>query len=639
MKKNLLTLSGLLLAAMSINAQTTAGGTAATILGGGPMILDSLTFTGGIQTYTVPCGVTTLSVTAYGAQGADGAVGGNSAVGGTGGRGGAVSATLSVTPGQILNVFVGGAGAAPTGGFNGGANGGSTNAGGGGGATDIRYPGTSLGERLIIAAGGGGGGRAGCETAGVSGGNGGGGGSNGVAGVDAPTSGGSAGGGQGAIGTAGGAAGTGCGGFLGSPGAAGSSGTGGVGGAGQSCCCFSFGSIPGGGGGGGGLLGGGGGGGGSAGTTGCSGNDKGGGGGGAGGTNDYSGAISGMNLSSTRGGNGAVYFSYPDMTPVAEVISGNATLCAGATTTYSVPTDALANNYQWTVSSEVTIVSGQGTNSILVMGASAGTATISVYGENTTCSLIGPTTNFTVTVNAQPSYSASASVTTVCDGAPSTLNVTGSDSYIWAPGSLTGASVSVTPSTTTTYTVTGIDGNGCSNTATTTVTVNSLPVVTYVAPTPIVCTYNPVLTLAGGAPAGGTYTGTAVTAGVFDPAVAGAGTFPVTYTYTDANSCVNTAVANITVSLCTGINNAAELSSVHLVSNLVDNQLQIRWEGKAVVTSYEITDAVGRKVASKEINSTNAADVSVDELADGNYVLTLTSKDGNKAALKFAKRK
>ena len=269
-------------------------------------------FTGAMQTFAVPAGVGSVQLNVYGAQGGNGAAGGNSAQGGAGGLGGYATGTLAVTPGQVLNIFVGGQGTTPTGGFNGGGNGGNQNAGGGGGASDVRVGGTADANRIIVAGGGGGGGRAGCETNIVAGGVGGaGGGGNGANGTDAPTSGGSAGGGKGGTTAAAGAAGTGCAGFLGSPGSGtlGSS-TGGNGGAGQSCCCFTFGSIPAGGGGGGGFQGGFGGGGGSAGTTGCSGNDKGAGGGGAGGTSFIGGVTGGTTANGTQLGNGLVRVCY-----------------------------------------------------------------------------------------------------------------------------------------------------------------------------------------------------------------------------------------------------------------------------------------------------------------------------------------
>ena len=58
------------------------------------------------------------------------------------------------------------------------------------------------------------------------------------------------------------------------------------------------------------------------------------------------------------------------------------------------------------------------------------------------------------------------------------------------------------------------------------------------------CSNSAPLTLSGGSPAGGTYSGTGVTAGVFNPSV---GSQTITYTYVGGNSCVNTATTLITV--------------------------------------------------------------------------------------------
>jgi hypothetical protein len=84
------------------------------------------------------------------------------------GRGAVVSGVVSVTPGQVLYVEVGGTGGLPAGGFNGGGESGSAlldprlaQDGGGGGASDVRTVPMSAGvisltSRLIVAGGGGG---------------------------------------------------------------------------------------------------------------------------------------------------------------------------------------------------------------------------------------------------------------------------------------------------------------------------------------------------------------------------------------------------------------------------------------------------------------------------------------------------
>lgn len=83
---------------------------------------------------------------------------------------------------------------------------------------------------------------------------------------------------------------------------------------------------------------------------------------------------------------------------------------------------------------------------------------------------------------------------------------------------------------------------GCTDSATQTIEVMALPNVA--APTlPGVCISASPVTLTGGTPAGGTYSGTAVTSGVFDPATAGAGTHNIYYIYTNTNGCTNSDTA------------------------------------------------------------------------------------------------
>jgi len=219
-------------------------------------------YTGKRQWFTVPTGVTRLTVVARGASG-----GSNFRYDG-GGRGGRIYAVIPVTPGERLAVLVGGAGLQPNGGFNGGGSGGTYSgrfsAQGGGGASDVRQGGDRLTNRILVAGGGGGQGAPlepyNCYSEGSPqpNGNGGkGGGSTGGPGQNgcyAPGSGGGAFGGSQSAGGGGGAGGYG----IGNPGNPGSLGRGGTGGAGCHGAC----SQPGepGGGGGAGYFGGGGGG-------------------------------------------------------------------------------------------------------------------------------------------------------------------------------------------------------------------------------------------------------------------------------------------------------------------------------------------------------------------------------------------
>lgn len=107
-------------------------------------------YTGKKQTFAVPSGVTSLTITAYGASG--GSFGSY-----TGGLGGLIKAKIAVKPGESLSIFVGERGL--IGGrsaFNGGGPGYGDRhhrSGGGGGASDVRL---DTGVRILIAGGGGG---------------------------------------------------------------------------------------------------------------------------------------------------------------------------------------------------------------------------------------------------------------------------------------------------------------------------------------------------------------------------------------------------------------------------------------------------------------------------------------------------
>ena len=117
----------------------------------------NFTYTGGTQSYVVPSGVTSVTITAWGA--------------GSGGiSGGLTQATVPVKSGEKLSVVVGGAGQRPptehnggAGGFNGGGNGGNSNcckgrtlrdpgAGGGGASTVLHQD----GSYAVVAGGAGG---------------------------------------------------------------------------------------------------------------------------------------------------------------------------------------------------------------------------------------------------------------------------------------------------------------------------------------------------------------------------------------------------------------------------------------------------------------------------------------------------
>ena len=138
----------------------------------------------------------------------------------------------------------------------------------------------------------------------------------------------------------------------------------------------------------------------------------------------------------------------------------------------------------------------------------------------------------------------------ICIGDSLNLQASGASTYSWLPltglSTGTGPNVIAKPTSTVGYTVTAINSSGCQAIDNFTISVNPLPVVHF-PNLSAVCQNDPPLTLSGGTPVGGVYSGAGVSGGSFDPSVAGAGIITLQYEYTDANGCSDFNPATIEV--------------------------------------------------------------------------------------------
>ncbi len=451
-------------------------------------------YTGSMQTYTVPPGVTEIQIECWGAQGgASGICGG--ALDFDGGHGGYAIGNLTVTPGEDLYIFVGenpegNPMGYAAGGFNGGGDS-QTYGGPGGGASDVRQGGSTLDDRVIVA-GGGGGGNNGCPDHGDGGDGGGLSGVDGVAfyGFDP---------GEGGTQVAGGA------GYGGA-----GSGSFGQGGHGISYHM---------GGGGGGWYGGGG-----AYASGS-----------GGGSSYIDGVTDGETTVGVREGHGQVIIEVL-CTPITVTVSDDV-ICLGESFTLEgsglgtiswdggvengVPfTPATSGVFTYTASSddggdcvyaldievialpvvvatadeteiclgESVILSGSGADTYSWdMGVTDGVAfepgvgteiyTVTGTDAGTGCE---NTDEIEVIVNDLPAVVANASDTEICLGESFTLTGSGATTYVWTPdGTLDGEEITPEATGTTTYEVTGTDDNGCVNESSIDITVYEALTITY----------------------------------------------------------------------------------------------------------------------------------------------------------------
>lgn len=398
----------------------------------------TLSYSGSISNFTVPAGVTMLTIDASGAQG------GSGTASYTGGKGARMKGDFSVTPGQILKILVGQQGGSHA----------TNQAGGGGGGTFVT---TASNDALVIAGGGSGGG--GMSSF-----------SNGNPGLITPSGGNSASSTGGIPGYGGGTAG-------------GSSGGGGLIGNGSVTACVGLSAglsfINGGNGGTAVSTGGAGGfGGGSSGEWSCKGSTGAGGGysGGAGCSNvgvaGAGGSINnGINQTNTSGnqtGNGQVIISWIAITGCPSATRTPVTVTVNTTT---VPTGAATQSY--CTGSTVANLTATGTGLLWYNAASGGTALA------TSAALVSGTHYFAtqtiggfescarldvlVTVNAilDAPTPVTATPATICAGSSSALTGTSTGNtinwYTVASGgtalgsSISGANYPVSPGTSTTY--------------------------------------------------------------------------------------------------------------------------------------------------------------------------------------------
>ncbi|MBI3133495.1 MAG: T9SS type A sorting domain-containing protein [Bacteroidetes bacterium] len=556
---------------MKKNYTWKAAALAATLITGSGLNAQVSTFnyTGAVQTYTVPAGVTLIAVDVYGADGY-----------GAGGLGGRVQANMPVVPGEVLEVYVGGAGTPTLGGFNGGGNAGSiTTYGGGGGASDIRQGGSTLADRVIVAGGGGGTG-SNCGTDSAPGGHGGGligesgclyfcsscqytgaGGTQSAGGIAGPTAHGSCGGNQ-----------------DGSFGQGGSNTTGGYGT-----------------GGGGGYYGGG---------SGC-----------------------------FEGAGGGSSYTYPMATAVVHtqgVQSGNGMititpLCDGLTTTVSATSLCLGESFTVTASSTNggTISWDNGvTDGVAYTPAAVGVVT---YTASST-SVDDCPFSVDIEVFDVPSVTAMADNTEICLGETVTFTAGGTaDSYIWDNGVTDGIAFTPAASGTVTYTATGtITATGCDNTASVDVTVYDPIAISFVATDEMSGNDGTInITVTGGNPA---YTfdwdndGTGDTDDTEDLSGLVAGTYIVVVD--DQSSCASEA-DTITIASQVGISEE-DASAITLYPNPTSDMITIEYQG---AFTYVLTSVTGELVLSG--SATNKEVLLMSHLADGTYFVTINNNTLN----------
>ena len=235
--------------------------------------------------------------------------------------------------------------------------------------------------------------------------------------------------------------------------------------------------------------------------------------------------------------------------PTASFTASSLNICIGDTVTFiDNSTGTNISNWNWVIDGGTPgTANTQGPHDVVFSTAGSYNITLVITDDNGT-----DDTTITLVVNPQPAVVANATATAVCEGDTVTLSGSGATSYSWDNGVTDG--VAFIPTVTTTYTVTGTDGNGCQNTDAITVTVNNCtqPTASFTTSYNSICIGNSITftdnstgmgitnwnwTFNGGTPS------TANTQGSHTIAFDTAGTFNINLQITDINGVDDTTIA------------------------------------------------------------------------------------------------
>lgn len=242
--------------------------------------------------------------------------------------------------------------------------------------------------------------------------------------------------------------------------------------------------------------------------------------------------------------------------PTLTVSASSSSICAGQTATLSATGSSAS--YSWTAgpSAAVYTVNPTTNRTYTITGTSAN-------GCNTKSTI-------TLTVNPLPVVTINTNDASICIGESTVLSANGATTYSWTNNSASSSSISVSPTVTTAYSVTGTS-NGCSSTKVAFVNVSAEPIVSVTSNNSQICVgQNAILTASSSVSNYVWSNGQTGNSIVVSPSVT------TTYTVSvDNGFCSKSTVFTQTVSACTTIEELGLNYSVTVFPNPFTSQLSI----------------------------------------------------------------
>jgi len=302
---------------------------------------------------------------------------------------------------------------------------------------------------------------------------------------------------------------------------------------------------------------------------------------------------------------------------VPDFKADNNYVCPGETVTFTNTSNFTGSTIQWTFAGGVPATSTDASPTVTFPTAGKYRVTLVVDGKT-------QLKDGYIMVLAAPVRTINRNTVKPCVGNTITLTASqASATYLWNTGA-TSRSISVTTTGVYYCDITAPNGLCSRRSDSVDITFVPYPTVTLDSLSPINPTAQP-RTLTGGSPAGGTYSGTGVSNGVFNPAVAGLGVHTITYNYTTAEGCGGSDSKPIEVTNAVGINSNNRISAFTVTPNPAKGMIKLSIAGKSSENlTVTIIDQLGRVVwtAKYDDNSKSIVkDIDLSSLPRGAYFI------------------
>lgn len=331
----------------------------------------------------------------------------------------------------------------------------------------------------------------------------------------------------------------------------------------------------------------------------------------------------------SNGASGTQYLNWDDLsiiapcsavynTPSVSIAASSTAVCSGQPAGQLTLTANGADTYSWNTGVLTqSITDSPNSNGVYIV-----TGTSSMSGCSKTASVF-------IGVNPSPNLFLFTNAPVICAGATVNIVANGAATYTWSNGQQT-SMISVSPSVSTVYTVTGSAVNGCTVTSSQSILVNPLPAITVSSSviSNTICNGNSDTLLAGGALSYQWSSNTGMLVGsqvIVSPNV----TTTYVVTGTDNNNCSSQTSYVLYVSGCTGLNHlSSAVSEISVIPNPFHEEFLLN-TGTNETKTITITDLSGRIILS--ISSTeDHLIINTKYFCYGIYYITVTSEERTK---------